>query len=189
MTPDEAVQAVAARLSAIGWERHGDKAWSKAALLKEYFRRAARWTAAYDCDTKVPFFDIALCVDPNVRADQGVIDELLETVKSSGWNVRQVVPFILHWAALSATPGFRYSPGLEDPFEPLIAMFERDGGFHTENGEVNLEYKSVRLAGWRKRADDPPMAGFTPEALDEIDRAGSLAQFGYVIGPDGQPVS
>ncbi|MGW4941827.1 hypothetical protein ACWEOZ_09585 [Actinoplanes sp. NPDC004185] len=36
MTPDEAVRAVAARLSTIGWERHGDKTWSKAALLKGY---------------------------------------------------------------------------------------------------------------------------------------------------------
>jgi hypothetical protein len=188
MTPDEAVQAVATRLSAIDWERHGHRTWSKAALLKEYFRRVARWAAAYDCDTKVPFFDLALCVDPNVRADQGVVDELLETLKSSGWNVRQVVPFILHWAALSATPGFTYPSGLEDPFEPLIDLFERDGGFHTENGEVNLEYKSIRLGGWRNRAGDPPMAGFTADVLDEIDRAGSLAQFGYVIGPDGQPV-
>ncbi|MEU8229145.1 hypothetical protein AB0C12_05995 [Actinoplanes sp. NPDC048967] len=188
MTPDEAVRAVAARLSTVGWERHGDKTWSKSVLLKEYFRRAARWAAAYDCDTKVPFFDIALCVDPNVRADRGVIDELLESVRSSGWNVRQVVPFILHWAALSATPGFAYPPGLEDPFEPLIRMFERDGGFHTENGEVNLEYKSVRMAGWRNRAGDPPMTVFSDDVLDEIDRAGSIAQFGYVIGPDGRPV-
>jgi hypothetical protein len=185
MTPDEAVDAVAARLSAIDWERHGDKAWSKAVLLKEYFRRAAQWAAAYDCDARSPFFDIALCVNPNVRADQSVVDDLLETLKSSGWNVRQLVPFILHWAALSATPGFTYPPQLEDPFEPLILMFERDGGFHTENGEVNLEYKSVRIAGWRKRADDPPTASFATEALDEIDRTGSLAQFGYVIGPEG----
>jgi hypothetical protein len=183
MTPDEAVQAAAARLGAVDWERRGDKTWSKAALLKEYFRRAARWAAAYDCDTRVPFYDIAACVDPSVRADQGVVDDVVEKVEIGGWNVGQVAPFILHWAALRATPGFAFPPGLEDPFEPLILLFERGGGFHTENGEVNLEYKAVRMSGWRNRADDSPMAGFTAEALDEVDRAGSISQFGYIVGP------
>jgi hypothetical protein len=183
MTPDEAVRAMAARLSAIDWERHGDKAWSKAALLKEYFRRAAQWAAAYECDTGVPFYDIASCVDPSVRADQDVVDGTLDAVEPGGRNVARLAPFILHWAALRATPGFDPPPGLEDPFEPLILLFERDGGFHTENGEVNLEYKSVRMAGWRNRADDPPMASFATDALDDIDRAGSLAQFGYIVEP------
>jgi hypothetical protein len=183
MTRDEAVNDMAARLSAINWERHGDKAWSKAALLREYFRRAARWAAAYDCDTRIPFFDIALCVNPNVRADQAQLDSVVETVKAGGWNVTTVTPFILHWAALRADPGVDLPAELEDPFEPLILLFERGGGFHTENGEVNLEWLAVPLAGWRGRADKPPMEGFTAADLDEIDRAGSLAQFGYVMEP------
>jgi hypothetical protein len=33
------------------------------------------------------------------------------------------------------------------------------------------------------------MESFAADALDEIDRAGSMAQFGYVIGPDGEPLS
>ena len=185
MTPEEAVNAMAVRLSAIDWERHGDKAWSKAVLLKEYFRRAAQWAAAYECGSPVPFFDIAECIDPRVRVSQGVLDGILATVESKGGgrNVTQVVPFILRWAALRATPGIGLPPNLEDPFEPLVLLFERGGGFHTEHGEVDLEWKSVRMAGWRKRADDPPMPSFAPEALDEIDRAGSIAQFGHIIEP------
>jgi hypothetical protein len=183
MTPDEAVRVMAERLSAIDWARRGDRTWSRAALLKEYFRRAARWAVAYECDARVPFYDIAACADPDVRVDQAVLDDVLEKVDAGGWNVSKVAPFILRWAALSATPGFVPAPGLEDPFEPLIRLFERGGGFHTENGEVNLEYQSVRMAGWRTRADDPPIAGFSAPALDEIDRAGSLAQFGYVVDP------
>lgn len=97
----------------------------------------------------------------------------------------RVAPFILHWAALRATPGIDPPGELEDPFEPLILLFERGGGFHTEKGEVNLEWKSVRMAGWRDRADDPPMSSFGTDVLDDIDRAGSTAQFGYVIGPTG----
>jgi hypothetical protein len=38
------------------------------------------------------------------------------------------------------------------------------------------EYKSVRIAGWRKRAS------FAPDVLDEIDRAGATVQFGHVLG-------
>ncbi|MEU4564348.1 hypothetical protein AB0F72_38700 [Actinoplanes sp. NPDC023936] len=176
---------MATRLNAVDWERRGDKAWSKAALVKEYFRRAARWSAAYECDARGPFFDIAACVDPTIRADQQVVDEVVEKIAlgGGGWNVKQLTPFILHWAALRATPGIVWSPELEDPFEPLILLFERGGAFHTENGEVNLEWKSVSMAGWRKRATDAPMPSLAPDALDQIDRSGSTAQFGYVIGP------
>ncbi|WP_306203720.1 hypothetical protein [Actinoplanes sp. RD1] len=42
----------------------------------------------------------------------------------------------------------------------------------------------VRMATWRDRADEPPMPGLAREPLDEIDREGSLAQFGRVLGPD-----
>lgn len=184
MTPDESVADMAARLAAVDWRRHGDKAWSKTALLKEYLRRVAQWAKAYDCDTRTPFFDLAACVDPGVRADPRVLDDLLQKAGAGGWDVEHVTPFILHWAALRPT----LPPGLEDPFEPLVLLFERDGGFHTENGEVNLEWRSVRLAHWRNRAGDPPIAGLAAADLDEIDRAGSLKQFGYVMGPDGEPV-
>jgi hypothetical protein len=183
MTPDDAVQAMVERLSAIDWERRGDKTWSKAALLKEYFRRAARWAAAYGCDTPVPFYDIAACVDASVRADENAVDDVLEMVVAGGRNVARAGPFMLHWAALRANPGIELPGALEDPFEPLILLFERGGGFHIENGEVILEWKSVRMAGWRNRADNPSMASFAADALDQIDRAGSLAQFGYLMGP------
>ena len=183
MTPDEAARAMAERLIAVDWKRRGDKTWSKSALLKEYFRRAARWAAAYGCAEPMPFFDIAACVDPAVRADPRVVDDVLKKVRAGGRGVARVVPFILHWAALRATPGINPPSELEDPFEPLILLFERGGGFHTEKGEVNLEWKSVRMAGWRERADDPPMTSFAADVLDGIDREGSIAQFGYVIGP------
>jgi hypothetical protein len=188
MTPHESVAAMAARLSAVDWQRHGDKCWSKAALLREYFRRAAHWAAAYQCDAPIPFFDIAHCVSPGARADQHVVSDVMEKVKAGGGGaVAHIVPYILHWGALRATREIVLPADLEDPFEPLVLLFERDGGFHTANGFVELEYLAVRMQGWRAQADKPPMASFAPEALDEIDRAGSLAQFGYVIGPDGEP--
>lgn len=183
MTPDESVQTMAARLRAVDWRRHGYRTWSKAKLMQEYLRRSALWADAYDCDTRVPFFDLAACVDPAVRADQDVVDDVLDDVGKGGWNVKQVVPFILHWAALRPTLG-ELPAGLDDPFEPLVLLFERDGGFHTENGGIELEYLSMPLRDWRTRAARPAMPSFAAEDLDEIDRAGSLKQFGYVMGPD-----
>ncbi|MET0418747.1 MAG: hypothetical protein ABW022_22255 [Actinoplanes sp.] len=188
MTPDEAVDAMAERLLAIDYLRHGDKAWSKAALVREYFRRAARWANAYDCDSKTPFFDIAACVDPAVRADQAVVDRVVKAVPRRTPNaMTRLAPFILHWAALRETPGVKLREDLEDPFFPLIVAFERDGGFHVEKGEINVEYLTLFMRDWRARAGDPPLKSFAADALDEIDRAGSMAQFGYVIGPDGEP--
>jgi hypothetical protein len=188
MTPDESVRATAARLGAVDWQRHGHRTWSKGKLMSEYLRRAARWAEAYGCDTRVPFFDIAACVDPGVRADQDVLADLIRTVEAGGWDVEHVTPFILHWAALRPGLGDELPDGLEDPFEPLILLFERDGGFHTENGWVELEYASVPLRDWRARAARPPMASFAAADLDEIDRAGSIAQFGYEMGPGGRPL-
>ncbi|MFD0524977.1 hypothetical protein [Paractinoplanes durhamensis] len=176
---------MAERLLAIDYRRHGDKSWSKAALLGEYFRRAA----AYDCGSRTPFFDIALCVDPSIRAAQQYVDSVVEGVHPQGRSaITTVAPFMLHWAALRADPSFVMPLEPADPFEPLILMFERDGGFHTENGEVNLEYRAVPMRRWRERSGAAPMPSFAPEVLDEIDRAGSLKQFGYVMGPDGKPV-
>jgi hypothetical protein len=183
MTPDEAVQAMTARLSAIDWARHGDKSWSKASLLREYFRRVARWSIAYGCDARVPFFDLAACVNPNVRASQDALDCLPKHVSTPSGTVDRIRQYLLHWAAVRATLGDELPAGLEEPFEPLIMLFERGGGIHTENGEVNIEWVSVRMAGWRDRADNPPIASMAPEALDEIDRAGAIASFGHVVDP------
>ena len=186
MTPDEAVNAMAARLKTADWSRRGDRTWSKAALLKEYFRRTARWAAAYAIDSPEPFFDIGACVASDIRADAAAVTEAVALAKDRGADYivsSYLVPFMLHWAALQATPGVRFEPHLEDPYEPLLVLFERGGSFHTEKGEVDLEWKSVRISGWRERADAPPIESFDAEFLDEVDRKGSIAQFGYVIEP------
>jgi hypothetical protein len=95
----------------------------------------------------------------------------------------RLAPFILRWSALRETPGVKLREDLEDPFFPLIAAFERDGGFHIEKSEINLEYLTLFMRNWRARADDPPMESFDPDALDEVDRAGSMAQFLPALWP------
>ncbi|MFI5932012.1 hypothetical protein [Actinoplanes sp. NPDC051494] len=184
MTPDESVRATAARLAAVDWQRHGYRTWSKAKLMLEYFRRVALWLDAYGWDEPVPFFDLAVYIDPNVRADPEVVAEAVRRAEPGGWNAEQVIPFILHWSALRATPGVTLPPDLPDPYEPLLLLFERDGGFHTSNGYAEMEHLSVPIAKWRDRATRPPLPSLDEAALDEIDRAGSTRQFGYVMGRD-----
>ncbi|WP_306203721.1 hypothetical protein [Actinoplanes sp. RD1] len=183
MTPEESVAATAARLTALDWQQLDYRSWSKGKLMVEYLRRAAQWSRAYGCDTPVPFYDIAACVNPGVRADQHLIDEVLAQVRKGGWHVKQVTPWILHWAALRPTLGDKLPHGLEDPFEPLLQMFERGGGFQTEHGFIEIDNVSVPMRGWLSRAERPPTAGLDHTSLDEIDRASSLKYFGYVMGP------
>ncbi|WP_229071625.1 hypothetical protein [Actinoplanes sp. DH11] len=183
MTPDEAVRAVADRLRAVDWERHGYRSRSRGSLMQEYFRRMALWTAAYGCATHTPFYDLAQCIDPAVRADPAVVDEVVQAIKAASTmsrDVTDVTPFILHWAALRATPEADLPEDLDDPFEPLLLLFERDGGFHIEKGFVELEYVAVPMFKWREKAGRPP-ADLSPAALDELDRAWSLKQFGHVM--------
>ncbi|GLZ00263.1 hypothetical protein [Actinoplanes sp. NBRC 103695] len=115
-----------------------------------------------------------------------MIDRVVEDVPRVGPNaITRLALFILHWTVLRATPGFSMPADLDDPFDPLIWVFERDGGFHMENGEVNLEYLTLFPRVWR--TDLAPLKAFGQQDLDEIDRAGSMAAFGYVLGPDGEP--
>lgn len=117
-------------------------------------------------------------MDPSVRADQAVVDSLVKGIPRRTPNaMTRLAPFILRWSALRETPGVKLREDLEDPFFPLIAAFERDGGFHIEKSEINLEYLTLFMRNWRARADDPPMESFDPDVLDEVDRAGSMAQF------------
>lgn len=183
MNVDEAVHQTVERLRRIRWERPGHRAWSRAVLLREYLRRVAQWRAAYDCSPDTPFFDIAACVESSIRVQPELIDGLSKELDERGaeLDVIYLVPHIVNWTALRATPGVRL-PDLEDPFEPLMLMFERGGGFHMEQG-VNLEWITVSLRGWRDRLNEQPMASLDPEALDKIDEEGSMKQFGYRIEP------
>jgi hypothetical protein len=95
----------------------------------------------------------------------------------------------IHGQTLLQSPEFDARRATTVPQNKLSAAFERDGGFHIEKGEINVEYLTLFMRNWRSRVDDPPMESFAADALDEIDRAGSTAQFGYVIGPDGEPLS
>ncbi|MFC9751821.1 hypothetical protein [Streptomyces sp. NPDC056921] len=67
---DDRARAVIGRLRAVD-RIDGSAAYehanSRAPLMREYLRRAARWARAYGAEESWPFFDIAEHVAPEVR--------------------------------------------------------------------------------------------------------------------------
>lgn len=139
----EAVQLTVNRLRAIRWRAHDEaleKAYSRAALMKEYFRRSALWLNSYGDTRRWPFFDLAAIVEPTVRADPAVITDIeafIDDAADSSYAMDSGVAAV-QWAALIDAPGLQLRP-LPDPFEPLLRCYERGGsGFAFVNGYIDF---------------------------------------------------
>ncbi|MET9179343.1 hypothetical protein ABZX88_14125 [Kitasatospora aureofaciens] len=173
----DAVQSMIDRLRAIDWKSPGEayeKAFSRAALMEEYFRRAALWLDAYGEPERWPFFDLAAIVDPTVRADPAVItdiEDFIDDASGSSYAMDSGAAAV-QWAALTSMPGVQLRP-LPDPFEPLLRLFERGGsGFSFANGFVDFGLIMVPRASWRKHLSPTPVVELNDQALDAIDAQG-----------------
>jgi hypothetical protein len=166
--------ATLARLQAVDWK--GDSGFdhrrSRVRLMAEYLRRAALWAQALDATDEWPFFDIAAHVDPSVQvpADQAKDLEVLID-RGIGWpSVETAARAALRWAALldAAIP---LPPGLEDPFEPLLLMFDRGGAWTTEAGFIDVDGAALRQQTWLDHLSTEPVIVFDPAMLDAMDDA------------------
>src|SRR4051812_34686615 len=107
MTSTDAELLMLERLQAVDWEQHDLRTLSRMRLLQEYLRRAAQWAVAVGCESEWPFFDIARCLDPAIRADPELVHRLEDHLASNGaqWYARKIgPPSMLHWAALRSRP-------------------------------------------------------------------------------------
>lgn len=148
-----------------------EKSYSRAALMEEYFRRAALWLDAYG-DTKYwPFLDLAAIVDPAVRADPAVIADIenfIDDASGSSYAMDSGAAAV-QWAALTSTPGVQLRP-LPDPFEPLLRLYERGGaGFRLTNGFIDFGMIMVPRGNWRMHLSPTPVVELNDEALDSLD--------------------
>jgi hypothetical protein len=126
-----AVNDLVARLLAIEWhvdfEEPAELTKERVAHFREYLRRAAPY-ASLRPGTPVswPWFDVAACVDPSIRADDDVVEAVSARIEGGSYSgVRMSCAAALHFAALrdaGAVP--RY---LADPFEPLVRVYELGG--------------------------------------------------------------
>ncbi|HLL01718.1 MAG TPA: hypothetical protein VK539_14105 [Myxococcaceae bacterium] len=138
------VTATAKRITAINWAGSFDKTPSRVALLREYLRRAAWWASAVK-SAEWPFFDIAAAVNPQVRAAPAQIEAVEAHLSEKLHSVAQ-------------------------PFEPLLRMFERGGGFRLGgSGLIEVDAAGVPKGTAQAHRKDTPVVALEPAALDALD--------------------
>lgn len=129
-------------------------------LLRLYLRRAARWAIALGCEDAWPFFDIAARACPGVRAPENEVLALASHLRALLLPERVVQGCIwaLHWEHVRRRDEVA-CVGLDDPFEPLLAIFELGGTFTTVHGWVDVGGAAFRLGRLTDHFDVTPSRG------------------------------
>ncbi|MER6303778.1 hypothetical protein ABT247_30060 [Kitasatospora sp. NPDC001539] len=164
-----------------------EKSYSRAALMEEYFRRAALWLDVYGDTQYWPFLDLAAIVAPAIRADPAVIADIegfIDEASGSSYAMDSGAAAV-QWAALTSAPGVELPP-LPDPFEPLLRLYERGGsGFRLTNGFVDFGMIMVPRGSWRMHLSPTPIIELDDEALDALDER-KWAEFNALTDGRGQ---
>jgi hypothetical protein len=164
------VTGLAERIMVIDWTGSFDHMRSRGYLMKEYLRRMAWWAKVTEAPD-FPFFDIAAAVDPAVRADPSIVDLVQTRVKSrlQGLRVVRACEQALHFAAL-LDAGVELPPAPPEPYEPLLVMFERGGGFSTEGGGlIEVDSLGIRIGSLEDNLIEQPVIALDQSALDAAD--------------------
>ncbi|MFC7244893.1 hypothetical protein ACFQO7_20650 [Catellatospora aurea] len=157
-----------ARLHEVTWEESLQHNGSRIALMLEYLRRSALWAQALDQTRYWPFFDIAAAADPDARLDEAYLDSVLAGLSGRGLRPldERVIRYMLNFTVLPAWPR-----DLPDPFEPLLAVYERGGSFGREAGSIRIGVgDGVPARSAEKYARRAPADDLSPAALDVLDR-------------------
>ncbi|MGW9303881.1 hypothetical protein ACWHA3_24075 [Streptomyces cyaneofuscatus] len=184
---DKPSRTVSDRLQAIDWTddaiafRH---VHSRALLMREYLRRAALWAQAYGAEEAWPFFDIAEYVDADTTTPPEVADELEQLLKDlAPASLRTTCRAAVRWSALREV--HRDLPAnLPDPYEPLLLMYERGGGYYLEE-YLDLNGVMIPLRDMESNASSAPFVTLAPTTLDALDAEGEATYFAKIS--DGYP--
>jgi hypothetical protein len=60
-------------------------------------------------------------------------------------------------------------PGLEDPFEPLLLMFDRGGGWTIEAGFIDVDGSAIRQRTWLDHLTASPAVTLDRSTLEAFD--------------------
>lgn len=162
-----------ARLKAVDWEPDFSvslaHARSRAKLMHEYLRRAALWAQELGGTTRWPFFDIADRLAPDVDVPAEFAEELEKLIgpRINSWDATPSRA-ALRWAAM-LDAAVSMPVYLEDPFEPLLLMFERGGGQTIEAGFIDLGGSSVLQKTWQDHLSAEPVIALDRATLDALD--------------------
>jgi hypothetical protein len=162
------------RLQAVDWSgKPGFKhRRSRVRLMAEYLRRAAIWAQVLDATSEWPFFDIAAHVDPSIQVPEDEAKELEALIYNHiGWpSVDRLARAALCWAALKDA-GIPTPPDLQDPYEPILLMFDRGGAWTNEAGFIDVDGAALRRKTWRDHLSTEPVITLDPATLDALDEA------------------
>ncbi|GAA3091849.1 hypothetical protein JOF29_006915 [Kribbella aluminosa] len=175
MTDTAASERLLARLVAAKWDDEEAEELnylSRGRLANEFFRRKAAWANALGVTDRWPFSDIAVAFDPAVATDSVWLERLESAIgRELQPLVRKVVTDIFRWVSLGDRPKERF-PELDDPYEPMVQVFERGGEFWEGQGGIELPIGPLLYLDIADRLAQPPFAidAATLAELDERDR-------------------
>ncbi|MBB5933925.1 hypothetical protein [Streptomyces zagrosensis] len=144
---------------------------SRSRLMREYLRRMALWSEKLGEFADGPFADLAREVSPYaVVEEERVIERVVEQLAERGAQIRAqaLCRASLRWAGLRARKPAGSSL-LPDPFEPMLMLFERGGGFNVENGVADFGFLCVSLRSWQENALASPIVELDDGVLDDLD--------------------
>lgn len=174
VTDTAAAERMVERLLAVKWD--DDAAFgqqqSRARLAREFLRRTAQWALTVGAQEAWPFGDLAGAVDPEVAVDPALLARLAPDPSSA--DPFPVLPDIaaamVRWAALGDLPRQRF-PQLDDPYEPMLALFDRGGGYARGPGSIELGFIEFPIRSVTERAELEPVP-IDAASLDALDRKG-----------------
>ena len=169
------------RLRVVDWEDDAS-AWahapSRALLMREYLRRAALWAKALGAEAAWPFLDVAEHIEEVTQVPSDVAAELEEFLKGLAPEaVRITCRAAVRWAAVAE--GASLPRDLQDPYEPLLLMYERGGGYYLEE-YVDLNGVMIRLGNVEVNAAATPFLALAPATLDALDAEGETEYYAKI---------
>ncbi|GAA1563732.1 hypothetical protein GCM10009804_20510 [Kribbella hippodromi] len=176
MTDMQAGERLLARLLAAQWDDEEAEQLhfgARRRLASEFFRRKAVWADALGITRLWPFADIALAFDPATETDPAWLERLEAGVgRELLPAVRKVVTDMFRWQSLGERPYERF-PEFDDPYEPMVQVFELGGEFMPGQGGIDIYIGPVPYLDLAARLAQPPIPidPATLAALDETDRA------------------
>lgn len=181
---ENSARRVLERLRAIDWADDfaaSDHANSRALLMREYLRRVALWARAYRAERSWPFFDVAEHVDEALQTPLDVAVELEGVLAGlAPTSLKRTCRAAVRWAALRDVRD-DLPADLPDPYEPLLLMYERGGGYFLEE-YLDLNGVMIRLGSVESNAAAKPFLALAPATLDALDAEGQITYYAKV-GP------
>jgi hypothetical protein len=181
------------RLRAVDWYGDWDVSTahtrSRALLMREYLRRAALWAEAYGAQEDWPFFDVTERIDPSFRLDDALEAEVEEFLarKVPTPSTTRACRGAVRWASLKDRVRGP-AEELPDPYQPLLLMFERGGGYSIEEF-IDLYGVMIPHGTLESNRDAEPFLALAPSTLDALDQdaAGRITYYAKIS--DGHPRS